>query len=194
MPQDPASYEVVTGLGDVSGKQVLDLCAGRGVKATGLADLGAEVLAVDVDRSRLEQAAELATLLGLDEKIRLRTADGMDPSAFEKDRGRFDVVLVDAPCTGLGTLRRRPEIAWRRRPEDVSRMVSIQRALMRTAVDLVAPGGTLLYAVCTFAAAEADPVESSEMMGNFQEIIQNGPRRPTEGVDAFQTRRWVRHR
>jgi 16S rRNA (cytosine967-C5)-methyltransferase len=71
---------------------------------------------------------------------------------------RFDAVLVDAPCTGLGTLRRHPEVRWRRRPEDVARLAALQRAILTELAPLVRPGGVLVYAVCTLTQEETNGV------------------------------------
>src|SRR5262249_13375138 len=72
--------------------------------------------------------------------------------------GAFDAVLVDAPCSGLGTLRRHPELRWRRRPDDLPRLATLQRELLAGAGPLVRPGGSLVYAVCTPMRAETDDV------------------------------------
>jgi 16S rRNA C967 or C1407 C5-methylase (RsmB/RsmF family) len=151
-PQDPASLRVVDLLGDLAGTRVLDLCAGRGVKSTAMADRGAHVVAVDVIAEKLASARRLAERLGVAERIETHVADAAEPTGA---LGVFDRVLVDAPCTGVGTIRRHPEIAWRREPADVGRAVELQARLLDAAVQYVAPGGLLVYAVCSFVRAEA---------------------------------------
>ena len=184
VPQDPASLEVVDMVEAQEGMRVLDLCAGRGIKASALADRGAEVLAVDIEEKKLGACRALAERLGLKERIQTQVADGTDATL---ELGSFARVLVDAPCTGLGTIRRHPEIAWRRRPDDIERLASIQRALLATGARHVAPGGLLVYAVCTFGAQEGPP----EALNGFTSVAQVS-RRPSEMVDAFQARVWRR--
>jgi 16S rRNA (cytosine967-C5)-methyltransferase len=84
-----------------------------------------------------------------------------DGTAAPWDPGSFDRILVDAPCTGLGALRRRPEARWRRQPEDLDALLPLQRALLTSALDLVRPGGILLYATCSPVLAETRDVVGS---------------------------------
>jgi len=181
VPQDPASLAVVDLLGDVAGKRVADLCAGRGLKATALADRGAEVVALDIGAGKLAALRDLAGRLGLADRVTTRVAD---LAAGPPDIGTFDLVLVDAPCTGLGTLRRHPEIAWRRRPADLASLTVLQERLIANAAPLVAPGGALVWAVCSFARAEGSPPLPS---GLTEEVALD--LRPSDGLDAFQARR-----
>ena len=150
------------------GERVLDACAGRGGKTAQLIEAVGEsggVVATDLHEHRLEQiSAEL---------VRLR----LDPAPLEiacvdwtvgkgMVRGEFDRVLVDAPCTGLGTLRRRPEILLRAGHEDAARMGETQRRILESAASLVRPGGTLLYAVCSPLSEEGSGVvEQADLPG-----------------------------
>ena len=126
----------------------LDLCAGPGGKAALLAALasgrGAGVLA----NERLPHRAELVrrTLRGADGVLGVVTGDGTRPPW---PAGSFDWALVDAPCTGLGALRRRAEARWRRQPADLDALVPLQQALLSAALDSVRPGGVVLYATCS---------------------------------------------
>jgi len=185
--QDPASLAVVDLCGPLEGKRVLDLCAGRGIKATALADRGAHVLAVDVVAAKLESARKLAAHLGLSDRIRTQVADPTrDALATEAP---FDVVLIDAPCTGLGTLARRPEIAWRRSSADIKRLAGLQSRLVEAGARHVAPGGRLVYAVCTFTRAESAVAVPS----GFETNDTHAHRwRPDAGFDAFFARRMRR--
>lgn len=208
MPQDPASLAVVDLLGPpeaVAGKRVLDLCAGRGVKTTALADRGAHVTAVDVVARKLKQAARLAERLGVGERVETRPGDPTaddptadDPAAGDPAAGdplglgTFDHVLVDAPCTGLGTLRRRPEVAWRTAPSDVGRLAALQAQLLAAAAPRVAPGGLLVYAVCTFTPEEADPALPEGFVGAFEPVGEPHVWRPSDGVDGFAAHVWRR--
>ncbi len=138
----------------------LDLCAGPGGKAALLAAIasgrGAGLVANErqVHRARLVAGA----LRGSSGVLGLVVADGTRPPY---PAGSFDRVLVDAPCTGLGALRRRPEARWRRQPGDLRTLVPLQRALLSSALDLVRAGGVVLYATCSPVLAETAEVVSS---------------------------------
>ncbi len=154
--QDGASAAVVEWLAAQSGERVLDLCAGRGAKALFLCASGASVDLVDVDDGKLAEAEALLRLAGL-QAAATWAGDAMRPTLAP---GPYDAVLIDAPCSGLGTLRRRPEIAARRTMADVVRLALLQRAILRSAASRVRPGGRLVYAVCTLTEEEgADVVE-----------------------------------
>ncbi len=138
----------------------LDLCAGPGGKAALLAALaaerGARVVANEVQPHRADLVRRtLAGAAGVEE---VTVADGTAPPW---PAGSFDRVLVDAPCTGLGALRRRPEARWRRQPGDLDSLLPLQRALLSAAVDLVRPGGVVVYATCSPVLAETRDVVGS---------------------------------
>lgn len=133
---------------------VLDLCAAPGGKATAVAAAGATVVAADLRRVRLQLVRDNAGRLGLD--LGLVVADGRRPS-FRP--GSFDRVLVDAPCSGLGVLRRRADARWRYGPDDVVALSDLQVELLRGALPLVRPGGLLVYSVCTLTSAETTGVD-----------------------------------
>lgn len=156
-PQDEASMLVVHAAEVAPGDRVLDLCAGPGGKATHLAALAGpegEVVAIELHEHRAAAVRRAAETLGV--RVDVRTGDALDPP-LEDDDG-FDVVLLDAPCTGLGTGRRRPEVRWRRSPDDVAALATLQRRLLRAGATRVRPGGRLVYAVCTWTGAETDEV------------------------------------
>ncbi|MCY7394531.1 MAG: rRNA cytosine-C5-methyltransferase [Nocardioides sp.] len=139
----------------------LDLCAGPGGKAALAAALGAERGALLVaGESQLHRAGLVRRTLGDGDALTagaagVVTADGTRPP-FRP--GSFDRVLVDAPCTGLGALRRRPEARWVRRPEDLLGLVMLQRSLVSSALGLVRPGGVVLYATCSPVLAETSEI------------------------------------
>ena len=139
----------------------LDLCAGPGGKAGVLGALavqaGADLTAVEVTPHRADLVRNTLRALsrhatGLGRRIEVRTADGR--VVGEDEPAAYDRVLVDAPCTGLGALRRRPEARWRRQPSDVAELAPLQRALLGSALDAVAPGGVVAYATCSPHVAE----------------------------------------
>lgn len=148
--QDPASQWVAELVDARPGELVLDACAGPGGKATALAHTGARVVAADLHPARAGLVARNAARLG--RHVDVITADATRPPLRASS---FDRVLVDAPCSGLGTLRRRPDARWRIQPHDVDQLALIQRQLLDACAQLVAPGGWLVYSVCTLTAAES---------------------------------------
>lgn len=148
---------------DVAGERWLDLCAGPGGKAALLAALAAQQQATLVANEPAEHRAELVrgALAPVPESAwSVRQGDGRtiaeDPNVLEllTDHGGFDRILLDAPCTGLGALRRRPEARWRRTPEDLSALTVLQQELLDAAVAVLAPGGLLAYVTCSPHMAE----------------------------------------
>ena len=154
--QDRASQLVadLTGEGLVPGGRVLDLCAAPGGKATALAAAGASVVAADLRPARLGLVAQNADRLG--HAVALIAADGRTPP-FRP--GSFDRVLVDAPCSGLGVLRRRADARWRGGEADLADLALLQADLLAGAAALVRPGGQLVYSVCTVTEAETAGVD-----------------------------------
>ena len=146
--QDLASQWVFADVGATAGERVLDLCAAPGGKATGMAQSGAFVVANDVRPGRA------GLIPG---SVAVTVSDGTAP-AFRT--GSFDRVLVDAPCSGLGVLRRRPDARWRISEEDVGVLAALQAALLTSATALVRPGGVLVYSVCTMTAAETTGIDT----------------------------------
>ncbi|HEX4822298.1 MAG TPA: transcription antitermination factor NusB [Acidimicrobiales bacterium] len=147
--QDRASQWVAAAVGASTGERVLDLCAAPGGKSTAMAKSGAVVTAMDLHPGR----TALIVANGLS---RVAVADGRHPPFAP---ATFDRVLVDAPCSGLGALRRRPDARWRSSPEAVERLAALQCELVDAAVALVRPGGTLVYSVCTLTATESLAVD-----------------------------------
>ena len=145
-PQSRASQVAALTLRSQPGERVLDLCAAPGGKATMLAG---EVTAVELNEGRARELEENVRRLGRDD-IRVVQADGL---ALPPELAGFDRALVDAPCSGLGVLAARPDLRWRSRP-----LPELQLELLRAAAERVRPGGTLVYAVCTINADEAEAV------------------------------------
>lgn len=185
--QDAASALVADLAGVGEGTTALDACAAPGGKTFRMASRGARVTAVDVSEQRLARVAEGARRLGLAPVLRLHDwTTGALP-----ELGTFDAVLVDAPCTGLGTVRRHPEIRWRRVESDVVQAARRQRAILEGASAHVRPGGALIYAVCS-----AEPEEGAQVVRAFlddhpdfvlEEQVDTAP--PADDEDAFQAAR-----
>ncbi len=160
--QDEASQLVVLLLDPQPGERVLDLCAAPGAKTTGIAEcVGASGLVVACDRNqrRLDLVGRATRRLGL-ANVHLAQADGTQPLGALPG-APFARVLVDAPCSGLGTLRRNPDARWRLRPEDAATLAVTQRALLENAAREVIPGGTLVYSTCTLLSEENEAVVAS---------------------------------
>ncbi len=180
--QDEGSQLVALALAraEVTGtdRRWLDLCAGPGGKAALMAALAAEqgagVLAVE--RAPHRAGLVRRTVAGADGMLGIIAADGVRPPLRPAD---FDRVLVDAPCTGLGALRRRPEARWRRKPDDLLELVLLQRALLGSALDLVRPGGVVLYATCSPVLSETSEVVRTALEAHPDVVLEDvGPLLP----------------
>lgn len=136
-----------------SGRSFVELCAAPGGKLAHVAALlqGWELTAVDDDPARVEVMERNLSRLGVGDVTVLATDAAELPAELD---GTFDVVLLDAPCTGLGTLASRADLRWRRRAGDVQRLAALQGRLLAAAARLVAPSGALVYSVCTITLAE----------------------------------------
>jgi 16S rRNA (cytosine967-C5)-methyltransferase len=148
--QDAAAALPARLLGNVAGQSVADLCAAPGGKTAQLAAADAEVIAVDRNRERLARVTENMQRLKL--KARTATADATQwlPGA------PVDAVLLDAPCSATGTVRRHPDLPHVKKPSDVASLAKLQRALLANAVRMLKPGGTLVYATCSLQPEEGE--------------------------------------
>ncbi len=153
--QDRASQWVAELVHPQPAERVLDMCAGPGGKATALARSTATVVAADYHRHRASMVAANAARTG-STLAGVVTANGCHPP-FRP--GIFDRVLVDAPCSGLGALGRRADARWRVTPNDVEELARLQADLVRSAFDLVRPGGVVIYSVCTMTTAETAAID-----------------------------------
>ena len=170
--QDAAAALPAQLLGDVRGKRVLDLCAAPGGKTLQLAAMGARVTAVDKSDQRLERLRENLARTNLQAEV--ICADALEYRSAEP----FDAVLLDAPCTSTGTLRRHPDVAWLRRPTDVRALAELQAKLVAASARLLKPGAPLVYAVCS--------LEPEEGPGVVAEALRNGWRRaPLTSADTL---------
>ncbi len=157
--QDEASVLVGAALQVEPGERVLDACAGPGGKAAHLAQAAGEagaVVAADAALRRAELVARTAARLGV--RLHVLTQDGRSPALRDES---FDAILVDAPCSGIGAARRRPELLWRVPKDRLSSLARLQVAILGGVAPLVRPGGRLVYSVCTFPRAETEAVVRS---------------------------------
>ncbi len=148
--QDLASQEVAALVASAHGDLVIDLCAAPGGKSTHIAGRGATVIGVDLHEHRAGLIAQAAADTA--SSVLPMTADSTNPPLRP---GCADAVLVDAPCSGLGSLRRRPDARWRIEASDVGALAELQFALVRSATTLVRPGGQVVFSVCTLTDAES---------------------------------------
>jgi 16S rRNA (cytosine967-C5)-methyltransferase len=146
--QDAAAALPARLLGDVGGQPVIDLCAAPGGKTAQLAAAGAEVIAVELSEKRAMRLRANLERLRLEARIEIADALAWRPP---RPVGH---VLLDAPCTATGTIRRHPDIAWHKTPDDVTRMAELQARLLESALGMLAPGGVLVYASCSLQPEE----------------------------------------
>jgi 16S rRNA (cytosine967-C5)-methyltransferase len=157
-PQDQGSQAVVVALAPEPGERILDLAAAPGGKATAIAErVGRDgaVVAVDVDAGRVRLIDSARHRIGLAQLFPV-VADGRCPPLVD---AAFDRVLLDAPCSGIGVLRRRADARWRLQPDAIDELAALQRELLAAAAALVRPGGILVYSVCTVTTAETLAVD-----------------------------------
>jgi len=180
--QDEASQLVAQLLAAKPGERVLDLCAAPGGKTTMIADrTGDRALVIAADRSATRMETVVAT-------TRLHQLEGIKPVILDAAQQlpfwqeSFDKVLVDAPCSGTGTLRRNPEIRWRLSPEDIPILAEQQKRILRNALEMVKPGGRLVYSTCSVEREENEDVIAECGLSPL-ETIRTWPHR--EGCDGF---------
>ncbi len=148
--QDIAASLPARLLGAVEGLRVLDLCAAPGGKTLQLAAAGASVTALDISASRLKRLRANLARTGLEAEVVEADALSWQPE------GQFDAILLDAPCSATGTFRRHPDLLYLKADLDLSRLVSLQAALLAKAASWLKPGGRLVYAVCSLEPAEGE--------------------------------------
>lgn len=171
--QDEAAQLVAHLAGDVEGLRILDACAAPGGKSCHFGERGAgEVVSLDRSERKVRRIADEARRLGLD-SIHPIAGDATEPLP----PGDWDVVLVDAPCTALGTLRRHPELRYRREEDDVQRLASTQAAILDRAAAAVRRGGILVYAVCTFTEEEG-PAQVESFLRRHEGKFEAAPLDP----------------
>jgi len=179
--QDPAAAAVADLAEARPGLKILDACAAPGGKSFRMASRGAEVVCVDRDRYRLKKVRRSARRLGIAVETCIHSwTEGPG------ELGLFDVVVVDAPCSGIGTIRRHPDIKWRRIERDLKTAAALQRDILRSAATKVRGGGTLIYAVCSPEPEEGGGVVEEFLKENtaftLDRSLSTAP--PTGGEDA----------
>jgi len=201
-------------LGPIEGRRVIDLCAAPGGKTAQLAFDGARVTAVDRSPARMARLRDNLARLELQANEVVT-----DAAEWPGGDGTFDGVLVDAPCTSTGTIRRHPDVAWLRQENDIAALTALQKRLLQKAVALLKPGGTLVYCTCSLEPEEGEqaiaallagepavrraPVDAGEVAGLAEIITANGDLRTLPchlphadprlgGLDGFYAARLVK--
>jgi 16S rRNA (cytosine967-C5)-methyltransferase len=177
--QDAAAALPVRLFGDLRGMNVADLCAAPGGKTAQLAFAGANVTAVDRSPARITRLRENLARLSLD-------AETVAADALEWDGGPFDAVLVDAPCSSTGTIRRHPDVPWLKSEADVSVLTSLQQRLLDRAVGLLKPGATLVYCVCSLEPEEGEN-QITALLARDPRVV----RKPITPQDVFDRTEFV---
>ena len=196
-PQDEASAMVAEILAPKKGQRVMDLCAAPGGKTTHIAQImknEGEIFAFDIYEHKLEIIKNTAARLGVD-IIHTRLGDATELK--EEFIGTADCVLVDAPCSGLGILRRKPEIRYMKKEEDLSELAALQGRILSVAAKYVKKGGTLLYSTCTISDVENDAVtkEFIENHKDFELAIEPLQLLPCDGgSDGFYIAKFTKTR
>jgi 16S rRNA (cytosine967-C5)-methyltransferase len=188
MPQARASMAVARALEPQAGERVLDLCAAPGAKTTHLAALMAdegEIVAVERHRGRAQALQRTLDRMQVS-CATVRVADAGE--ALDDAQAAFDRVLIDPPCSGLGTLQSRPDLRWRINPERITGLSRDQARILDAGAAATRPGGTLVYSVCTISRAESDDVVDA-FLAAHPEFVADGDAQRTapdrDGTDGF---------
>ena len=179
--QDAGATLPVALLGDVKGKRVIDLCAAPGGKTMQLAAAGANVTAIELDAARLERVAENLARTNLSATLVQSDARDFD--------GTAPFVLIDAPCSATGTIRRHPDLPWIKAAEDVTARAAAAYELLESGAAMVEPGGLLVFAVCSLEAEEGE-----EQIEAFLIDHPEFTRETVTAADLFGHGEWIQRR
>ena len=173
---------------DIQGQHIVDLCAAPGGKTIQMAAMGAQVTALDRSAKRLKRVEENAARLGLEDRIEVKTADAAQWRPVGD--AALPYILLDAPCSATGTIRRHPDVAHLKAARDLERLCDVQARILEHAFEILSVGGILVYCVCSlqksegeyqierFLAAHANaarlPVQAEELGGYDESLMENG--------------------
>jgi 16S rRNA (cytosine967-C5)-methyltransferase len=173
--QDAAAAIPVKLLGDVKGLKVLDLCAAPGGKAMQLAALGADVTALDISEKRMERIGENLSRVGL-------KADCVVSDAFAFEKGGYDAILLDAPCSATGTIRRHPDLPYAKDGSEFGPLIDQQEAMIDHALTLLKPGGRLVFCTCSLLPDEGE-VQAEEALVRHPNLTIDTDALQIDGID-----------
>lgn len=179
--QDTAASMPARLFGEVKGRRIADLCAAPGGKTAQLALAGAEVTAVEKSSSRARRLEENLKRIGVNVELKLADLFDLEPA------DAYDAVLLDAPCSSTGTIRRHPDIAWTKTPEDIAKLADLQLRMAAHAMRLVRPGGVVVFSNCSL-----DPLEGEAVARQLVEQVEGCLPDPIiagemPGIDPFIT-------
>jgi 16S rRNA (cytosine967-C5)-methyltransferase len=174
--QDAAAALPVRLFGDVRGRKIVDLCAAPGGKTAQLVHGGAEVIAIDRSPARMARLRDNLRRLSLDATCLV--AESTEWLAQHQEEEGFDGILIDAPCTATGTIRRHPDIGWLRQEADIAPLAAAQMRLLRQAIAALKPKGTLVYCTCSLEPEEGEQVIAELLQ--TEPAIQRLPIKPDE--------------
>ncbi len=183
--QDAAAAIPAKLLGNIAGKTTLDLCAAPGGKTAQLAAMGARVTAVERSPGRITTLEENMARLNISTDVEIIQADIMK---WHPDK-KYEVMLLDAPCSATGTLRRHPDVAWHRTPEDITRMAKIQRDMLERSLQWLTDDGILLYCVCSLQPQEGEEQISAFLASHPHLTLTPIEAQETGGCDELLTKR-----
>lgn len=210
--QDAAAAIPAKLMGDINGKTVIDLCAAPGGKTAQLAAAGAQVTALDRSAKRLEKLKENMTRLNLTENVEVVAADG----SVWKPNDLVEAVLLDAPCTATGTIRRHPDVMHLKSEKDLQQLCAVQERLLENAATMIKPDGVIIYCTCSLQKAEGEgqiekflkshtdfkraPIQADEIGGVDKAITADGDLRVLPhflsdqgGMDGFYVARLIKN-
>ena len=170
--QDAAAALPARLLGDIAGQRMLDLCAAPGGKTAQLILAGGRVTAVEQSASRMKRLKANLARLGMEAEFLQSRLEDLDPEP------RFDAILLDAPCSSTGTIRRHPDVFWTKGAGDVAKLAGVQARLLRHAFAMLRPGGTLVFSNCSL-----DPAEGEALVDAFLAETPDAARRPARPED-----------
>ncbi|MCP3474607.1 methyltransferase domain-containing protein [Bradyrhizobium sp. CCGUVB1N3] len=177
--QDAAAALPARLFGDIAGKSIADLCAAPGGKTAQLVHAGANVVAVDRSPARVARLRENLARLSL--QAETVVADAVE---WAGPQHGFDGILIDAPCTSTGTIRRHPDVAWLRQESDIAALTSLQQRLLRKSVSLLKPGGTLVYCTCSLEPEEGEQAIATLLAE--EPALRRVPIQPSEVSDLAE--------
>jgi 16S rRNA (cytosine967-C5)-methyltransferase len=188
--QDAAAVAAVNILGDITGKTAIDLCAAPGGKTMQMLSRGASVVALDRSKNRLKRVEENLERTKLSAEIQMADAENYD------DNRKFDIVLLDAPCSATGTLRRQPDVLWGTKPTDIAKLADVQHRLLDSAARRVRTGGDLVYCTCSLEREEGETQVLAFLRRNKDFVLNKvSPEKAAElGIPADSAREegWLR--